>query len=191
MIYTLIMSHPDAASFNHAISERIVTALEEEGHHVRFHDLYEEHFQPVLENEEIRRRFSFDDLFTRHSRDLRESAGIILVYPDWWGMPPAMMKGWLDRILRPGVAFEYEGEEFMPREKIPLMKGRKALVVSTTNETNPLSQDAMYAVWRDRIFGYVGIEDVTFKTFYGVRESSARDRRTWLQETTELVRHWA
>lgn len=190
MTYVLILAHPDGSSFNHAIAERIIFTLEEDGHHVRLHDLYEEHFQPVLENEEIRRRFSFDDLFTSHTRDLQESAGIILVYPDWWGMPPAIMKGWLDRILRPGIAFEYQGEDFLPKEKTALLTGRKALVVSTTNETNPLSQDGMYALWRDRIFGYIGIEDITFKTFYGVHGSSARDRREWLRETADLIRHW-
>ena len=190
MTYMLILSHPDTGSFNHAIADRIVTTLEDEGHHVRVHDLYAEHFQPVLENEEIRRRFSFDDLFTRHTRDLEESAGIVLVYPDWWGMPPAIMKGWLDRILRPGVAFDFLGEEFLPKEKVPRLTGKRALVVSTTNETNPLSQDGTYTIWKDRVFGYVGIENVTFKTFYGVRDSSGRERRVWLQETVELTRHW-
>ncbi|TVR73980.1 MAG: flavodoxin family protein [Spirochaetaceae bacterium] len=190
MIYMLVLAHPDRGSLNHAIADRVVIALEEEGHDVRLHDLYEEHFQPVLENEEIRRRYSFDDLFMHHIRDLQAAAGIILVYPDWWGMPPAIMKGWLDRVLRPGIAFDYQGEEFLPKEKVPLLPGRKALVVSTTNETNPLAQDGMYALWRDRIFGYIGIENIAFKTFYGVRGSSARERRKWLQETTELVRHW-
>lgn len=190
MTYLLILSHPDTDSLNHAIAERIVTTLEEEGHHVRVHDLYKEHFQPVLENEEIRRRFSFDELFTRHTRDLRESTGIILIYPDWWGMPPAILKGWLDRILRPGIAFDYEGEEFLPKERVPHLTGKKAMIVSSTNETNPLSQDGMCTLWRDRVFAYVGIEHVTFKILYGVRESTTRQRRVWLQETTELVRHW-
>jgi NAD(P)H dehydrogenase (quinone) len=188
--YLLILSHPDTTSFNHAIADRIAATLSDEGHHVYLHDLYVEHFQPVLENEEIRRRFSFDDLFSRYVRELREAAGIIFVYPDWWGMPPAIMKGWIDRILRPGVAFDHDGPEFMPKEKRPLLSGKKALVVSTTDETNPLSQDAMYAVWRERIFAYVGIDTMTFKTFYGVRTSTARCRRTWLQETEELIRHW-
>ncbi len=190
MTYTLILSHPDTTSFNHSLTEQIVLALEDEGHQVRVHDLYTEHFQPVLENEEIRRRFSFDELFTRHIRDLREAAGIILVYPDWWGMPPAILKGWLDRIFRPGIAFDHRGEEFMPKEKIPLLTGKKALVISTTNETNPLTQDGMYEIWRNRVFDYVGVDRVTFKTFYGIRESSARDRRQWLKEVVDLTLHW-
>ena len=186
----LILCHPKPGSLNHAAAERVQTALSEEGHAVHLHDLYQEHFQPVLENEEIARRFSFDDVFTLHARQLREAAGVIFIYPDWWGMPPAMLKGWIDRLLRPGVAFDFEGEEFMPKEKIPLLEGKHALVINTTDETNPLSQEAMYALWRERVFGYVGITDVAFKTFYNVRESSGRKRRAWLQELDDVVRRF-
>ncbi|SIP90759.1 Putative NADPH-quinone reductase (modulator of drug activity B) [Alkalispirochaeta americana] len=190
MIYLVVYSHPRSDSFTHALVERIAATLGDEGHGVHCHDLYAEHFQPVLENEEIRRRFSFDDLVTQHTRELREAAGLILVYPDWWGMPPAILKGWIDRILRPGVAFDYRGPEFLHKHLVPLLTDKKGLVISTTDETNPLSQDAMNTIWRERVFEYVGIRSVSFKTFYGVRESTLRDRREWLLEAEELVLRW-
>ncbi|MEX2442148.1 MAG: NAD(P)H-dependent oxidoreductase [Alkalispirochaeta sp.] len=186
----LILCHPKPGSLTHAAADRIIGALNDEGHTVYHHDLYKEHFQPVLENEEIARRFSFDDVFTMHARELREASGVVFIYPDWWGMPPAMLKGWIDRLLRPGVAFDFEGAEFMPKEKVPLLGGRRALVINTTDETNPLSQEAMYALWRERVFGYVGITDVSFKTFYNVRESTGRQRRQWLQELDDLARRF-
>ena len=99
-----------------------------------------------------------------------------------------MLKGWIDRLFQPGLAFEFEGPEFLPKEKVPRLADKRALVVNTTNETNPLSQEAMYALWRERVFGYVGITNVSFKTFYNVRESSGRQRRQWLTELDELVR---
>lgn len=190
MRFLLVLSHPDERSFNHAIVDRIAGTLTDEGHTPFVHDLYREHFQPVLENEEIRRRFSFDDSFARYAQELKSAAGVIFVYPDWWGMPPAILKGWIDRILRPGIAFDHQGAEFMQKETVPLLTDKRALVVSTTDETNPLSQEAMNSLWKNRVFGYVGIEHVTFKTFYGLRDSTGRDRRRWLQETVELVRHW-
>ena len=188
MSVLLIVSHPKTGSLNHAAADRIATALSEEGRTVHMHDLYQEHFEPVLENEEIARRFSFDELITRHARELQEATGLVFVYPDWWGMPPAMLKGWIDRLFQPGLAFEFEGPEFLPKEKVPRLADKRALVVNTTNETNPLSQEAMYALWRERVFGYVGITNVSFKTFYNVRESSGRQRRQWLTELHELVR---
>ncbi len=190
MSHMLVLSHPDPASLNHAIASRISTVFGEEGRPLWIHDLYAEHFEPVMENEELLRRFSFDDLYTHHVQHLREATGIILVYPDWWGMPPAILKGWIDRMLRPGLAFDFVGQEFLRKEKVPLLSGKKVLVISTTNETNPLSQEAMCHLWRERVFGYVGIEDVTFRILYGVREATRRQRRRWLTDLDELLRRW-
>jgi NAD(P)H dehydrogenase (quinone) len=187
MSVLVILSHPNPGSLNHAMADRISTVLAEQGHPVHFHDLYREHFEPVLENEEIVRRFSFDDLFAQHSRELRESNGLVIVYPDWWGMPPAILKGWIDRLFRPGLAFDFEGPEFGRKEKVPLFPDKRVLIVNTTDETNPLSQEAMYSLWKDRVFGYVGVSQVFFKTLYNVRESTGRQRRTWLGELDELV----
>lgn len=191
MSYMMLLAHPNSDSLNHSIVDRIITALGEEGHPLWYHDLYGEHFQPVLENEEMLRRFSFDELYSRYAREVREAQGFILVYPDWWGMPPAILKGWIDRIFRPGVAYEFAGEEFMPKEKVPLLSGKKALIIVTTNETNPLSQEAMCTLWQERVFGYVGIDDVTFRILYGVRDARRRERRRWLDDIDELVRRWA
>lgn len=186
----LLVAHPDRSSLNHAIAERIGSALIDEGHRVLSHDLYAEHFEPVLENEEIRRRYSLDDTFARHAAELREADAIAFIYPDWWGMPPAILKGWIDRLFRPGLAYDHDGPEFGPKEKRALLTGRRALIITTTNETNPLSQEAMMALWRDRILAYVGIDAPTIRVLYDVRNASLHQRRAWLQEAEELARRW-
>ncbi len=188
MSVLLILGHPDSRSFNHVIADRITRTLSEEAVTVHCHDLYAEHFQAILENEEIRRRFSFDDSFAAYVHELREARGIVIVYPDWWGMPPAIVKGWIDRIFRPGIAFDHEGPEFTTPHKVPLLTGKRALICNTTDETNPLSQEPMRTIWRDRILSYSGIDSITFKTLYNVRESTGRQRRTWLGELDGIVR---
>jgi NAD(P)H dehydrogenase (quinone) len=184
----LVTGHPDPGSFNHAVADRIARILSEEGITVHGHDLYGEHFQAILENEEIRRRFSFDDSFATYVHELQEAQGVVFVYPDWWGMPPAIVKGWVDRIFRPGIAFDYEGPEFGTQRKVPLLTGKRALICNTTDETNPLSQEPMRTIWRDRILSYAGIDTVSFKTLYNVRESTGRQRRLWLDEIDTIVR---
>lgn len=188
MSVLLVLCHPDPRSLNHAAAEQISAVLSEEGVHTYVHDLYSEHFEPVLEQSEIRRRFAFDDRFAQYAREIRESQGLVFVYPDWWGMPPAMLKGWIDRIFSPGIAFEYEGEEFGPKRRVPLLGGKKALLCSTTDETNPLSQSAIQSIWRERVFAYSGIETVEFKTLYNVRECTGRRRKLWLSEIGEVAR---
>ena len=46
-----------------------------------------------------------DELLAAHQREIREADGIIVIHPNWWGQPPAIMKGWVDRVLRVGVAY--------------------------------------------------------------------------------------
>ena len=189
MSILLVYSHPDPKSLTHAIADHLITALTADGHLVHGHDLYREHFQPVLENEQIKRRFAFDDHFTTYATQLHEAHGLVFVYPDWWGMPPAILKGWLDRVFAPELAYRHEGAEFLPKEQKPLLVGKRAFVVNTTNESNPLSQQAMYALWRERIFTYVGITEPVFKTLYDVRHSTGPQRRTWLKEIQEIACH--
>lgn len=191
MTVTILLAHPNENSFNHAIGDQIRDCLADSKHTVYFHDLYDERFVPVMELEELRRKFAFDDQITTHSKHIKASEGLIFIHPDWWGMPPAILKGWIDRVFRPGFAFDYEGDDFMPKEKVPLLTGKRALVVSTTNETNPLSQEAMNTLWRERVFGYTGIEKVEFRCFYGLRGSGPRERREWLAELCEMLKRWA
>jgi len=48
-----------------------------------------------------------------------EASGIVIVHPNWWGQPPAILKGWVDRVLRPGVAYEFtEGDQGKVSPKI-------------------------------------------------------------------------
>ena len=190
MIALVLVCHPDSGSLSHSAAEQVINGLERAGHSAYCHDLYADHFEPVLENEDLRRRFSFDDEFVRHGRELQAADGLVLVYPDWWGMPPAILKGWIDRVLRPELAYRFGGEDFGPRTAEPLLVDKRAWVITTTNETNPLSQAPMQSIWRERVFGYVGIDAVMFHTLYNVRNTTLRERRTWLRELTDVAERW-
>ena len=191
MTATIILAHPNSESFNHAIADRLRSCLREAQHTVHLHDLYQERFVPVLELQELRRKFAFDDTITEHSRHIRESQRLIVVHPDWWGMPPAILKGWIDRLFRPGFAYEFEGEQFAEKQQVPLLTGKRAMLVTTTDESNPLSQEAIKTIWRDRVFAFAGITDVEFRCFYGLRESSSRERQEWLSQLCGMVERWS
>ncbi|CAN0472332.1 unnamed protein product, partial [Hapterophycus canaliculatus] len=82
------------------------------GHEVRVTNLYEEQFQAVLGREEHRgfmtafRDGKVAEDVKGHVEDLQWCSGIVLCYPTWWYSFPAILKGWLDRTLMPGVAFD-------------------------------------------------------------------------------------
>jgi NAD(P)H dehydrogenase (quinone) len=68
-----------------------------------FHDLYLKNFDPILPWEEIPKVAPLDPIIQKHCQEIVLADGIIVVHPNWWGMPPAILTGWVDRVIRPGV----------------------------------------------------------------------------------------
>ncbi len=132
MRISLILAHPRPRSFNHAIAVEAAATLRSLGHQVILHDLYGEHFDPILDAGEIPRNSPLPASIDRHCREIGEADGIMVVHPDWWGMPPAIQKGWVDRVLRPGVAYRFA--EMDSGEGVPdgLLDARAALVLNTS-----------------------------------------------------------
>lgn len=195
----IVLCHPNPRSFNHAIATAVRRRLDELGCAVVYHDLYEEGFDPVLNRDELARRFSFDGLVQRHYRDIEEADGIVIVHPEWWSQPPALLKGWIDRVIRPGIGYEFEGEEFMPKSKVALLGGKRALVLATTDAEPPEAivesgeeppterpQPLLASLWRETL-GYCGITDFHFRMLYAVRTVEPADRRQWLGEAVRLA----
>ena len=128
----LVFCHPAPESFQRTIQERLAERLQQQGHVVRTLDLYADGFDPVLDVEgwrAHRRNEAYPGGPSAHIEALRKSGGLIFVYPTWWYGLPAMLKGWLDRVWQPGVAFDIEGGAF----KTHALEGVKRFAVVTTH----------------------------------------------------------
>jgi putative NADPH-quinone reductase len=122
----VILAHPRRESFNHAIAEAATRALSSAGHRVLFHDLCAERFPPTLPAEEMPDDGIVPPLIERHCKELRESDGIIVIHPNWRGQPPAILKGWIDRVVRPGVAYRFDETDGGEGVPIGLLRARAA-----------------------------------------------------------------
>lgn len=116
----VVHCHPDPQSYNAALFRAALEALGRAGHELRSVDLYAEGFDPVMSREE---RIAYVDnpglieaRVQPHVDALRWADHLVFVYPVWFHGPPAMLKGWLERVWLPGVAF-------LPAAK----KGRKTV----------------------------------------------------------------
>lgn len=104
----VVYSHPRSESFTQAVRDVVLDKLAAAGAEIRLHDLYAEGFDPVLSAHELD---IYEDTtrnrepVARYCEDVAWCDTLILVYPTWWYGLPAMMKGWLDRVLVPGLAF--------------------------------------------------------------------------------------
>ncbi len=191
----VILAHPDEKSFNAAIAGRCAQALARNGYEAVVHDLYREGFEPILPAAEIPLEATVDDTIRAHCRELSEASGLIIVHPNWWGMPPAILVGWIDRVFRPGVAYRFcEGDS---GEGVPegLLAGKSALVFNTSNTPQDREAavfgDPLEAFWKTSIFEFCGITRHYRKTFSVVVTSTEEERVAWLNDAAaEVDRHF-
>lgn len=104
----VIYCHPRRGSFTEAVRDVVLARLAAAGAEVRLRDLYAEGFDPVLSAPEHEGYEAEPDNrlpVAGHVSDLLWCDTLIFVYPTWWYGLPAMIKGWLDRVMLPGVAF--------------------------------------------------------------------------------------
>lgn len=191
MNVSVILAHPVQGSFNHAIANAAVTVLKDNGHEITFHDLYAERFDPVLPSGEITKNAALPGDIKKHCEELAHAEGIVIIHPNWWGQPPAILKGWIDRVIRPGLAYEFkEGDS---GEGVPcgLLKVRAALVFNTSNTREDRERevfgDPLETIWQNCVFGLCGVTNVHRRTFGVMVTSTETKRETWLQEVWELV----
>ncbi|MEW6600493.1 MAG: NAD(P)H-dependent oxidoreductase [Nitrospirota bacterium] len=190
----VILGHPRAGSFNHAIAETTVRTLKDLGHEIIFHDLYKEGFDPVITYEEIPKGAALAPLVGKHCGEAADADGIIIVHPNWWGQPPAVLKGWVDRVLRPGVAYDFgegDGGEGVP---VGLLKAGAALVFNTSNTPEEreirVFGDPLETIWKNCIFDFCGIKKFYRKMFRVVVTSSEEQRKQWLREVEGITKRY-
>lgn len=189
----LVVAHPNDRSLNHAIASQAAEAVRAGGMELSFHDLHAENFDAVMPKDEMLRRFSFDPSVQEHASELKRSRLLIIVHPDWWGQPPAVLKGWLDRVFRPGVAYDFRGQEFLEKERVPLLTGMRALLFATSDQPSPRGDEIppLEHIWREHVFDYCGIAPYEVTVFYDVRNSTRRTRKRWLRTVAEAAERYS
>ncbi len=128
----LILAHPLKDSFCAAIAEQARQGLLARGHDVEVLDLYGEGFDPRLSEAERRAYYAETanlSEVSRYTRQLQKADNLVLVFPQWWFNVPAILKGFFDRVLQPGVAFDHTPDY---GKILPRLKGlSQVLAVST------------------------------------------------------------
>ncbi|MDQ0200335.1 NAD(P)H-dependent oxidoreductase [Neobacillus ginsengisoli] len=185
----VIYTHPNPASFNAAIKETVVNELTSNGHEVKVRDLYAMNFNPILSGEDFV-QFSQN----KTPADIKAEQDVIawadqlvFIYPTWWTNMPAMLKGYIDRVLTNGFAFKYteNGAE-------GLLNGKKAIIFQTTGQPKD-SLEAYNLISPLQIsmemgtLAFTGIETIAHPFFHGVPYVSDEDRKNMLDEVKQVL----
>ncbi len=187
----VILGHPNKGSFNHAIANTVVETLSNNGHKVFFHDLYDENFDPVISSQEIPKGVSLEKVIEEHCTEISKADGIVIVHPNWWGQPPAILKGWVDRVIRPGVAYEFKEGDNGEGIPVGLLKAETALVFNTSNTPREREMqvfgDPLEVLWKNCIFDFCGVKNFYRRMFGVVVTSKLEERQAWLKEVGKIV----
>lgn len=183
----VIVGHPASDSWCAALADSYAAAARAGGHEVRVLYLAQLNFDPSLHEGYRQIQVLEPDLLAAQAT-VAWAEHVVIAYPIWWGSVPALLKGFLDRILLPGFAFKYRPGKAFPEQ---LLRGRSAqLLVSM--DTPP-----WYFRWVYRMPGIVqlkrttlefcGIAPVKVAAFGPLIASSPAQRASWLAKAARLA----
>lgn len=108
----VVSCHPREDSFTAHLAERACAGLVRGGHSVTHLDLYALGFRAAMSREEREAYHGdepvLDPMIADHIDAVRSSDALVFLYPTWWAGLPAMLKGWLERVMVPGVGFRFD-----------------------------------------------------------------------------------
>ncbi|MBL8259755.1 MAG: NAD(P)H-dependent oxidoreductase [Candidatus Competibacteraceae bacterium] len=185
----IVYAHPNPRSFNRAILDVVDVTLRDRGHATRVHDLYAMDYRAVLDGEDLIRNWRGDlpaDIRSEHEA-MRWAQKLVFIYPIWWFGPPAILKGWIDRVFSRTFAFD-----FGPEGMIGLLEHEKALILNTLGGDEATYQherwhELLVRPMVEGILGACGIRQVTHRAFYQVPTVSDVERQAMLAEIRALV----
>jgi len=186
----VVYAHPNPQSFNHAILESFTGGLAEAGHTYEVVDLYAINFNPCLSGEDFAKLMegkASDDVRAQQEK-VSQADGLVFIHPIWWFAPPAILKGWFDRVFSMGFAYALDEKE---GHYTGLLKNQKALVINTAGGTEEEaktygSTDALKKIQDELKLGFCGINDVNHVIFYNVIMTDDATRKGYLEEARNL-----
>jgi NAD(P)H dehydrogenase (quinone) len=188
----VVHCHPNPASLSAAARDRAVAALTARGADVRVTDLYATGFNPVLSALARERHLEPgpDPSVADHARDLQWCEHLVLVYPTWWSGPPAMLKGWIDRVWVRDVAFDLPSES--SRVHARLRNVRRITVVTTHGSSkfvNAVEGEAGKRLVRRTLRAVCHpLARTRWVAMYGVDTAGADRRAAFLDRVAKKVR---
>jgi NAD(P)H dehydrogenase (quinone) len=105
----LVVAHPLKNSLCATIASEAADAMLAAGHELRIHDLYDSGFQPALTADERKNYYGSYEIteMKQEVEELQWAEILVLVFPTWWFGMPAVLKGWIDRVWGPGIAYDH------------------------------------------------------------------------------------
>jgi NAD(P)H dehydrogenase (quinone) len=134
---TIIYAHPNRDSFNGSILDSVKLVLDKINAEYNIIDLNKERFDPIMHADELytKKPYKTGKQARKYQKIISDSDRLIFIYPSWWNNMPAILKGFIDKVFVREFAFIFK--KGLP---VGLLKGKKALVITTTGAPSFVSR---------------------------------------------------
>lgn len=182
----IIIGHPDKVSYNYALAEAYKKGALMSGYEIQEINIGELEFNPNLQYG-YRKKTKLEPDLLKSQKILKWANHLVWIYPVWWGSVPAIMKGFLDRVLLPGFAFTKRKNSLWWDKNLT---GKTARIICTLDQPswfyrwfygNP-SHNAM----KKLTMNFVGVKRVRITTIGPIRLSKLEFRVKWLKKIEKL-----
>lgn len=175
----VVVAHP-GESLTKAIATEVVASGRRAGAHVKVHDLYADDFDPRMPLTEVGSTTFGDALTARYAADVLAADAVVVVHPVWFFHAPAIIKGWVDRVMREGVVYDIAGSVATSR-----LRARALHVFNSANapaEVEAALGGQLEKFWLEVVFGSTALSYSRRTLYAKVAASSATDRQGWLTD---------
>jgi NAD(P)H dehydrogenase (quinone) len=178
------IDHPWPQSFNHAILNRVVTTLQESGHEVDVLDLHQDNFDPVMRVNELAGYTQgkyLDPKVPGYQRRIEQAEHLIYIFPVWWEVMPALLKGFFDKVFLPEWAFK-------EADAAPLLTHIQTGTVITTMGAPEPVHTSVEPVLCKGILEFCGVSRTRWFNICEVGVKTQEERLVWLAEIETYLR---
>lgn len=193
-------NHPREGSFCSAIREAVENGLKTGNHEYKVIDLDRDGFDPVMREKDLKAFVTagrigedgleeVDPLVLRYMKMMRWAEQIVMIFPIWWMTTPAMTKGFIDKVIFPGIVYKMEGGKLVSK----LSSLKQVTIITTMNTPSEVYHDIFGNTLEGSLikgtFNQIGIHDIRWISLNMVKQAGDEKRWVWLDEIeTEFAR---
>lgn len=183
----IVFNHPYEESYCNAILESVTKGLEKSTHEVDVINLDKDQFNPRMTSVDLKafvEHTAVDPQVIGYQERIRTADHLIFIFPIWWDIMPATTKGFIDRVLSPGLAYDHHPRGF---GLVPLLNNLKSITIITTMNKPAIMYSLLIGnlirkVMVKSVFKTMGYKNVNWISFTSVKRVSQEKRVKWLNE---------
>jgi len=183
----IVFNHPYEGSYCNALLQAVTKGLERAGYEVDLVHLDNDNFNPRMSQADLKAfiaREPVDPQVIDYNERLKKADHLVFIFPIWWDIMPAATKGFIDRVLFPGVAYDHHPRGF---GLVPLLKNLKSVTIITTmNKPGMLYSlfigNLIRKVMLRSVFKTMGYKNLRWISFTRVKSVSHAKRVKWLTD---------